>query len=388
MTKNATAGIDIGTHYIKVVIADESGENNSSLPSVLGAGFSKSVGVRNGYIVNHEETVKSIKSAIRQAERVADMKIKKGYVGIAGIGLKQIHTTGEVIISKADSKVAELDIDKAEKDSENKISKNLLNQKIINKIPLAYHLDDELILGNPIGLEGKKLEVSMFLITCPEHHYNEFYSAVEDAGIYVEDSIASPIASSLAVLSKTQKTAGCVLVDIGADSSQAIVFENDLPISFKTISFGSNNITKDLALGLQIPMDEAEDIKTGKMSPISFSKKKIQEAIYARLSEIFEEIEKHLRTIDKNQLLPAGIIMIGGGSNIPKIEEVGRQILSIPSRVTSLSTSSKSKFRDNSWSVAYGLCIWGTSGYSEADTLSTFENLFKKIGKLIKPLLP
>lgn len=390
MTKGITAGIDIGTHFIKVVAFDDLKEQFGQFPTVLSAGISRSNGVRNGYIVNHDEAVLSVKKAIRQAEKGAGGKIKRAYIAIGGIGLEEIHSTGEVIISRSDSKVADLDIEKAEKDALNKISKHLLNKRVINKVPLAYHLDDEVVLGNPIDLEGKKLEISIFFITCPEHHYNEFHSAVEDAGVRVEDSIAAPLASSLAILSKTQKTAGCVMTDIGAESSQVIVFENALPVSLKIIPFGSDNITKDIALGFQIPMDEAEDIKTGKMSPSQFPRKKVEEAIYARLAEIFEEIESHLVGIGKSRLLPAGIITIGGGSNIPKTDEVAKQALSIPSKVAPLSASSKSKFRDNSWATAYGLCIWGMSGDTSADDpftdwFKSIKNWFKKV---LKSLLP
>lgn len=387
MSKNTVAGIDIGTHFIKVMITENSqGEND--FPRILGVGYCRASGLRKGYIDNKNEAVSSISKAIAKAEKSASIKVKKVYLGIGGIGVEEFHSSGEVIISRADSRVAELDTEKAIKDSEKKISKKLKNRKIIHSIPLAYHLDGELVLGQPHGLQGTKLEVYMLFITCLEQHFNDFITATEEAGADVEDIIASPIAASLAAFDKRQKKAGCVLADIGADSTSIIIFENDLPISTKSFSIGSNDITKDIALGFKIPIDEADQIKLGAVTDNTISKKNLEEIVAARLSDIFELIEKHLKQIGKSQLLPGGIITIGGGSGIPLTEEIGKNILGIPSKVVSLMEAGKNKIKDNSLAVAYGLCIWGSTSESESSGIKMAKKTGGSIVNWLKQFLP
>ncbi|MEK7120603.1 MAG: cell division FtsA domain-containing protein, partial [Patescibacteria group bacterium] len=182
-------------------------------------------------------------------------------------------------------------------------------------------------------------------------------------GVEIEDIVPSPIVAAEAVLTKTQKIAGCVLVNIGAETVSIIVYENDTPISIKVFPIGGTDITNDIALGLQIPLEEAEQLKIGGVIGANFSRKKLEEIVVARLSDIFELIENHLKKIGKNGLLPAGIILSGGGSGINTIEDLAKASLRLPSQSANLKTLSnfKNSIKDSTWAVAYGLCIFGLS---------------------------
>ena len=387
MTKNIIASIDIGTQWIKVIVADDS-RNNSALPNIIGVGYARATGVRKGYIDNHNDAVTSIKKALSKAEKSSGMKIKKAYIAAGGIGIEEFHSSGEVVISRADSRIAELDHEKAAKDCEKKISKKLKNRRILHTIPLAYHIDGELVLGQPYNLQATKLETHMLFITCLDHHFNEFVAAAEDAGIEVEDVIAAPIAASLTSLTKDQKKAGCVMLDIGAESSCITIFENDMPISLKCFSIGSGDITKDIALGFKVPIEEAEQIKMGALTDTEISKKRLEEIIQARLSDIFELVQKHLDRIGKSQLLPAGVVTIGGGSNITSVEKMGKDILNLPSKIAALNTGEKSKIKDNSWAVAYGTCLWGLSSQKEHSGIKVAKKTGNNILSWLKQFLP
>ena len=185
--------------------------------------------------------------------------------------------------------------------------------------------------------------------------------ALEEADIEIIDVTASPMAASLVTLSKTQKIAGCVLANIGAETTSIIVFENNTPVSMEIFQIGSNDITNDLALGLKVSIEDAELIKLGQGKYGEFSKRKIEEIVVARLSDIFDLIEDHLRKIDRSGLLPAGIILTGGGSGVPNIEELSRIALRLPAKQSRLKIegNTKSMFRDFEWAVAYGLVILG-----------------------------
>jgi cell division protein FtsA len=167
-------------------------------------------------------------------------------------------------------------------------------------------------------------------------------------------------------LSKTQRIAGVVLANIGAETVSVVVYENNLPISLKVFPIGSTDITNDIALGLKIPLEEAEEVKQAGIRNTTYPKKQLEEIIEARLTDILELIESHLKKIKRNGLLPAGIVITGGGSGITTIEDLAKAALKLPSQVAELSVASaKGVIRDPSWSVAYGLCMLGLASPHE-----------------------
>ncbi len=293
MSRSIITGIDIGTYNIKVVIANGS-------QKIIGLGIAESRGLRHGYIVNLSDVVASVKQALAEAEKKAGVKVKKAFVAIGGIGLGSVVSTSSVIISRADLEITPLDIKKLTEQCEKDIPATMiLNKKIINSVPLSYKIDGKATLGKPEGLKGSKLEVKMLYITCLEHHLNDIIQAVEEAGVSVEDVMAAPIAASLITLTKSQKIAGCVLANIGAETVSIAVFENNVPVSLEIFPIGSTDITNDIALGLKVPLEEAEQIKIGAITGSSYPRKKLEEIISARLSDIFELIEAHLKKIGR-----------------------------------------------------------------------------------------
>lgn len=359
MSRNIITGIDIGTYQVKIVIAEHVKGKGKHFPRIIGTGISESKGLRHGYIINQSDVIKSIRDATAQAEHAAKVKIKHAFLSVGGVGLEEIRSRGEAIISRADSEITDLDIKKALDDSEKKAKQRILNRKIIHVIPLTYKIDGQKVLGRAVGMQGSKLEVETLFITSFEQHLNDLIQAVEEAGIEVDDVMASPIAASLVTLTKAQKMAGCVLANIGSETVSMVVFEDNIPISLKVFPIGSTDITNDIALGLKVSIEEAEQIKKGAITSTQYPKKRLDEIILARLSDIFELIENHLKKIGKNELLPAGIILTGGGSGIATIEDLARAALKLPSRLAFPRFGEQSKVKDASWAVVYGLCIWG-----------------------------
>ena len=368
MSRKTAVGIDVGTHQIKVVVVELLKEKNKTFPRVIGRGLSESKGLRHGYIVNKRDVARSLEKAIKQAERSAQIKIKKANLSIGGVSLESIKSEGTTIITKGDYEITNLDIEKAMSLSKKNIA--LLNRKIIHKIPLQYKVDEQKVLGQPIGLKGKKLEVETLFITYLKQHLNDLIFAIESLQIEIEDILASPIASSIVTLKKSQKIAGCVLANLGSETVSIIVYENNIPISLKVFPIGSINITNDIALGLKIPLEEAEKIKTGVISNPSYSKKKLDEIILARLADIFDLIDNHLKKINRSGLLPAGIILTGGGSGVTKIEDLAKASLNLPSKIAKINfiKNSNNRIKDSTWSVAYGLCIFGLTSKEETKT--------------------
>lgn len=364
MSRNISVGIDIGTYQIKVVVAELAHDNSKNHPKIIGVGYEESRGLRHGYIINHGDVAKSLNKALRQAEKSAGVKIKHAYASIGGASLSGTIASGSTMVSRADNEVTDADIEKAIASTQADLSPGtFVNRKIIHTIPIQYKLDGKTVLGQAVGMKGSKLEVKTLFISCLEQHINDLVDVIEEAHVKVDDVIASPIAASLVTLTKTQKIAGCVLANIGSETVSIVVFENNLPIALETFPIGSNDITNDIALGLRVPLEEAEDIKRGSLIGAIYSKKKLEEIIVARLSDIFDLIDAHLKKIGKNELLPAGIILTGGGASIETIEELAKSSLKLPSKIASfnLGENTRNIIKDASWSVAYGLCILGFS---------------------------
>src|SRR6185436_2213611 len=196
MIRNITVGIDVGTHATRVVVSEwQKGERS---PHIIGTGQAVSRGLRHGYIVDVFAAAESIKQAAREAEKNANIKIRRAYISAGGISLHSEIALGSAIISKADSEVTTLDITKAIGESEENLK--LINKKVVYSIPLGYKLDGKEIFGKAEGMHGVKLEVKTLFVTCLEQHLDDLVTAVTEAGIEVLDIIASPLASGDIVL--------------------------------------------------------------------------------------------------------------------------------------------------------------------------------------------
>ncbi|MFA6386331.1 MAG: cell division protein FtsA [Candidatus Paceibacterota bacterium] len=389
MTKNNwNVGIDIGTHTTKVIVTGYNKENNS--PSLIATGFSNTEGMRLGYITNVDHVADSIKKAVTMAENTLGHKIRKACVSIGGINLSSCVSTGSVIISRADQEITELDITKVLAISEEDLE--ITNKKIIHIIPVSYKLDGKDIHGRPLGMHGIKLEVKTLFVTCLKQNIEDLVTALGLANIEVLDIVASPLSLSTILLNTKQKIAGCALLDIGAETVSIAVFENNLLISLQVFPIGSMDITKDVALGFKITLEEAESVKMGSVLGGDFPKKKVDEIIEARLSDIFELVENHLKRIRRNGLLPAGIIITGGGSYISRIEELARKQLNIPAKVgpTDGTINNKFKIKDASWYGALGLALSTPTGANSiensiGDNIKQVKGFFKSIFSQLLP---
>ncbi|MEI7810125.1 MAG: cell division protein FtsA [bacterium] len=387
MIRNISVGIDIGTNTTRVVVGEFlKGEKN---PKIIGVGESETKGMRHGYIVNVPEAVSSLKKAVLLAEKTSEIKIKRAFIAIGGTTLRSEITSGSAIISKADSEVTNLDISKALEECETNLA--LGNKKIIYEAPLSFKLDGKEVLGKPEGMHGNKLEIKAVFITSSAKHWEDLMDVIAGAGVepvYVTSSI---MAGSHLVLSSRQRMVGTALVDIGAETVSLGVFENESLISLHTFPIGSSDITNDIALGLKIPLEKAEIFKISNNGE-EYSKKKLDEIVEARLTDIFELIENHLKKIKRNELLPAGIVFIGGGSNISELDFLSKNILKLPSKVgtTEIFGNTKTKLRDPSWYVALGLITSSKDkeDYVEGSIPNLLKDLKTSLKSMVKQLMP
>ncbi len=368
MSLQYSVGIDIGTYHVKVAIVENSSEKKDG-PRIIATGYAESKGMRYGYIISTDEIRESIKKAIAAAEKASGILVKDAILSVGGVSLDSVIGTGSVIISRGDGEVSELDIERLNDTIEQNLpDPEIVNKKILHTIPQKYFLDGQALTGSPIGLNGVKLECHNLYITCFEQHLHDLIDVTESLGISVIDVVASPLAAGLVTLTPAQKMAGCVLANIGSETVTIVVYEDSLPISLTVLPIGSNDITNDIALGLRIPLEDAEAMKHGSIrdTGVRVSKKKLSDIISARLTDIFELIRAHLKKIRKDGILPAGVIITGGGSSLNSVELLAKDILELPARVSNLRlANNQSGIKDSSWSVAYGLGVIGLSNDKE-----------------------
>lgn len=386
MTRNISVAIDIGSEKIRVLVGEF--EKGKEIPNIIGVGETPALGMRRGYVVSIKDATNSLKKAISLAEESSGIKIKKAFLGIGGYTTRGENSIGTSIVSKADSEVTNLDIEKALDDALKNL--NLANKKVLDSFPIAYKLDGKEILGRIEGNIGNKLEIRANIITCSNQHFEDLIAVVTNAGVLVSDVVPVHLSSSEIALNKRQKVVGCMLVDIGAETTKIAVFENEILISLHTFSIGANDITNDIALGLKTTLEEAENIKLGNIGE-NISKKKVEEIINARLEDIFELIENHLKKIKRNELLPGGIIFSGGGANTPNLIELSKNILKLPTSIgkTEMFGNTKTKLKDNIYFSALGLLFKGQEKVYDEGSIGSFWNDLKNTIKTqIKQFLP
>lgn len=400
MARQIATGIDIGTSQTKVVIAEEVIENGRRTSRIMGTGLAESRGLTRGYITDPTEAAKSVRMALNQAEKTSGTSIRGGLFSVGGVGLSSVTSVATIVISRADLEITDKDLEAVLDAAEEALPRvALVNRKIINSVPVEYKVDGQPVLGRVEGLKGHKLEVKALFITAMVHHLEDIVRTAEEARVEAIDIFAAPVAASFVSLNKRQKRAGCMLVDIGAETSSMIVFENDNLLSLKVFPFGSSDITNEIALGLKVPLLEAENIKRGGFTHTSFSKKKFDDVVRGGAKHLFSEMQTHLKEIGRDGLLPAGVILTGGGADMAGAKDFAEEFLGLPTQVAEIHAddTNKNRIRDNVWATACGLSVVGFVTANEPSIMGThrsittsagLKNISRKISSFISQFLP
>lgn len=375
-------GIDIGSHQVKVVIAAPP-ETHDQPMQILGTGAAMSRGMRHGYITDINEAVACIDEALERARVAAKVKPGRVRVGVGGIGLDEIRSQATISLTASGSVVTQKDLERVIEEAEKRSAQKLINKNVLHAIPLEYRVDGQRVLGKALGLQGTSLSVDALLVTMLSQHHDDIVRAVESAGGEVEGVMASPIAASLVTLTKSQKNAGVVLANVGAETLSVVVYENDIPVSIKVFQVGSSDVTHSLALAFKISLSDAEQLKRGSMSGLDISEKKIQTVLGAQLKTMWGHVGAHLKSINRFKLLPSGIIITGGGAGLMGATDSARALLQLPAQVGAFGAPSRAGQIDAAWSVAYGLCRWA---YTEdlTGTSSNFGNMLSDMWSNMK----
>lgn len=346
-------GIDIGSSTIRAISCIH--KEDSRLPTVLAVYKKQIEGIERGNVSDIDDVSDAVLDAVATLEEETNQSATDTLISISGSHLTSHHASGYAQVTRGDSAITDLDIDNAIKDAEKGIP-DVRNKTIIHPIPIRYKIDGHDTTGNILGLHGNKIEVKTLFITCSKNSTQNLKDSLDKAQIRVTDIVAGPIAESIPLLTKKQKMAGVLLLNIGSQTTSLLVYENNTPILISIIPVGGDDITKDLALGLKVPMEEAEEIKCGRVEK-NFSKRRIEEIIEARIEDLCAKINKELDRINRRELLPAGVVVCGGTSRIERLDYMLRNDLKLPIKITKdeLSRITGNTLNDTSWARAYGL---------------------------------
>ena len=322
--------------------------------------------------MENESAARSLKETIENLKKTTGTNNAVMYVGIGGTGLAFQKSKGLVAISRADGQISKEDVKRAVATSETNLSR-AQNREILHQIPISYKIDNETLTHDPVGLSGIKLEAETLFISIFSQNFKSLLKTLDEADLDVEDILALPFTLSRSVLTRREIEVGAMILDIGSATTSLMLFEENRPYSLEVLPVGSGHITNDIAVGFQITLEEAEKLKINYGAVASaavtsrrddlvyghYSKKKLSMTIDARLGDIFELTEKHLKKVGRVGLLPAGVVITGGGSNLPGIAEYAKDYLKLPARIAEPASLGgfQDKVKNNIWSGAIGVAL-------------------------------
>jgi cell division protein FtsA len=347
------AALDIGTTKVLAVVGEMDEQEDIY---VIGHGQSPADGLRRGIVVDMDRTVKSIRKAIEDAEMVSGTEIDRVTVGIAGEHVRSINSHGVVAVSRTDNEITDSDVRKALEAS--RAIAIPVDREIIHVIPQAYSVDDQTGIKDPVGMSGVRLEVETHIVTASVTSAKNVYRALERCNLGVDHMVLESLALSHVLLTEDETEAGCVLVDIGGDITNASAFFDGAIRHTAVVPLGSKNVTNDIAIGLRTSVDHAEQLKLGHGSALAslvdasdmievpgvagrpvkeISRHVLASIIEPRMEEIFSLVSRELKKVHRPDTFTSGMVLAGGGALLPGCVELAEQIFDMPVRLGEIS---------------------------------------------------
>ncbi|MFO8129125.1 MAG: cell division protein FtsA [Bacteroidales bacterium] len=372
-------GLDIGTTKIAAIVGRR---NEHGKIEILGHGRTESIGVKRGVVSNIENTVRSIRIAIEQAEQKSGAKIRLVNVGIAGQHIKSLQHHGSIIRKNIDEEISQEDLDTLHSNMYN-LNMNP-GEEIIDVIPQEYIIDAEQGIKRPIGMLGNSLEANFHIIIGQTAAAKNIYKCVRKAGLEVVDLILEPIASAESCLNDDEKEAGVAMVDIGGGTTDIAIFQDGIIRHTAVIPFGGDIITEDIKEGCTIIKKHAEELKVKFGSslasenreeeivaipglrgrpPKEITLKNLANIIQARTEEIIEHIYYEIRNSGYEKKLIAGIVLTGGGAQLKHLVQLTEFMTGMDTRIgypnEHLSSDVSDEVATPMYSTGIGLVIEG-----------------------------
>jgi cell division protein FtsA len=402
-------GLDIGSAKTTALIAEVVGDRQrNATVKILGVGQARTTGLRRGIVSDIEETTRSIKKAIQDAERMAGAQVQSIYAGIAGEHVRAMISTGVVAVNG--DEITKADVDRA-----NDVARAQpipQERELLHAIPQEYTVDRNSGVRDPIGMIGTRLETEMYLVTIGSSPAMNLRKSVERAGYSVRDLVLEPLASALSVLTEDEKELGVALVEMGAGTTDIAVFHEGKIRHLGTINFGGNNVTSDIVHGMGVTQADAERLKerygcayeplvdteeviqlpsTVAQGDRTIPREVLAHIIHQRMDEIFDLVQKEIERAGFGQRLSGGVVVTGGAAAMQGVGELAADVFGTGVRI-GLPGENIGGLVDAveapRFSTVVGLAIYGANRILVGDEKSSKRRRgspgFDKVGKNLK----
>lgn len=392
--KDLAVGLDIGTTKIVALVGRL---NEHRKLEVMGMGKARSMGVHRGVVSNITQTIESIKQAIDDAANQSGHNITQVVVGIAGQHIKSLQHSDYINRSNPDDVIQDEDLKELIDNVNNLVMRP--GEKIIHVLPQEFKVDGQTEIKEPRGMYGSRLEASFHIVVGQISSIKNIARCVTNSGLKLSEITLEPLASAEAVLSKEEKEAGVVLVDIGGGTTDVAIFKDGIIRHTAVIPFGGNVITEDIKEGCSIIEKQAEllKIKFGSAwpgenkeneivsipglrgrDPKEISMKMLSKIIHARVVEIIEQVYQEIKNYgheETKRKLIAGIVLTGGGSQLKHIKQLVEYVTGMDTRIgypnEHLASHSDEEYTTPAYATAVGLVLKGLQPVREAYQEST-----------------
>jgi cell division protein FtsA len=392
-------GLDIGTTKIAVIAGRK---NEFGKLEILGFGKANSNGVKHGQVLNIDETIKAIRTALENCfASNPNLDIREVYVGIAGHHIKSLQTRGDIVRQSTDEEITQREIDQLINDQ----YKTYIpaGDQIIDVIPQEFTVDNFQNIPNPIGYGGVKVGANFHIITGDKNAIRNINRSVEKSGLHTKDLVLQPLASSSAVMGQEDLEAGVAIVDIGGGTTDLAVFYEGILKHTAVIPFAGENITNDIKTGLGVLKTQAEQMKVQFGSALSneakanayitipglrgmpakeISVKNLANIVQARMSEILDFVTYHLKQVGlDNKALNGGVVLTGGGSQLRHLIQLTEYVTGLPARIgfpnEHLAAGHIEELAKPTYSTCIGLILKGYDDYEH--NRKQFEKEYRKV---------
>ena len=342
-------GLDIGSTKTCVLLAEIENEQVRFL--ALGAAESK--GLRKGLIVNLDSTVSSIRRAVEEAEGVANVPVESAVIGVAGSHVRGVNSRGGISLGNRTRDVERDDVRRAIDAARNIAMPE--DREVLHVLPHEFLVDAQDGIRDPMGMMGQRLEVNVHIVTSSAAATQNLITAVNRAGVVVSDTVLEPLASAEACLMQDERDLGCCLLDIGGGTTELLVYTGGVARHTAAIPVGGDHFTNDLAVGLRTPIPEAEKIKreyacayhemllgdsaievasVGDRPPRTVFTRMLCEIVEPRAAELLTLVRDELQRAGLHSLIPAGLVLTGGGARLNGLVELAERMFALPVRVS------------------------------------------------------
>ena len=381
MMEEILVGIDVGTTKICTLVArvEEDGRFR-----ILGVGIEPSEGIRKGVIVDLAAASQAITRSVKKAESTSGLEITSALVSMAGAHVSSVNSRGAVAVNGA--VIEQYDIEHA-LDQARAVAIPY-DREIIHVIQRGFNIDGQDGIRNPKGMRGYRLEVEAHIITASGATVDNLRQSVGAAGVAIQQFVLNPLASGEVVLTEQERQMGVAVCDIGGGTADLAIYVNGDVWHTMVLAVGGNHVTQDIAHGLRLPFEQAEDVKKqqgyavrsgvgpeeyfsirpfGEDRPVQINRQELAHIIEARIAEIFSLTMQEIKRSGYDGLLPAGMVLTGGTSALPGIKRVASEVLKMPVRTAQPGNLSGLVDRLNSpaYSTGVGLLRWALTMHDQ-----------------------